>query len=105
MIDLQKKIKDFCQENDLNCNIQSRILDIISELGELSKEILKSTQYGKIHSRVVSDNIMTEIGDVYFSLICLTNQLEVDAESAINMAIDKYKARLSTKSHIGSKRN
>jgi hypothetical protein len=68
MMDLQGKIKDFCLKNDLNCNLQSRVLDIISELGELSKEILKSTKYVKMPAGVVSDNIIMEIGDVYFTL-------------------------------------
>ena len=99
MMNLEVRIKDFCQKKDLNC-VQSR--DIISELGDFSKEILKSTQYGKIPLGIVSINIITEIRDGYFSLLGLIKQLRIEIDSTIQMAIDKNKKRLSTKGCINS---
>lgn len=44
-----------------------RLLDAMSELGEVSKEILKGTDYGK-KPLEYREEIKGEIGDVLFSL-------------------------------------
>ncbi len=100
---MQKKVKDFCNELNLNSSVESRVLDIISELGELSKEILKSNMYGKAQLKIVSDDLKLEIGDLYFSLLCLANQLEIELDGACESVLDKYKKRFATKSSINSK--
>ena len=42
--DMQSKVSDFVEENQLETEVEIRLLDLMSELGELSKESLKSTQ-------------------------------------------------------------
>ena len=42
--DLQLKIRQFCEEHHLECSSEHRTLDLVSEVGEFSKEILKSTR-------------------------------------------------------------
>ena len=93
MKEIQEKIKKFCKENNLNCPIEHRTLDLISEVGELSKEILKMSDYGTkpIKPR---EEITSEIGDVLFSLTILANQLNIDLEKALNLVLEKYKKRL-----------
>ena len=34
-----KKVRSFCNKNNLSSSIEHRVLDIVSEIGELSKEI------------------------------------------------------------------
>lgn len=90
MIDLQEKIKDFCRKNDLKCNVQSK--DIISQLdkfSESSEEFLKSTKHSKTRLEVVLKKMITEIRDGYSSLMGLIKPLLIEAENAIQMAIDK----------------
>ena len=41
MKDFQEKVNVTCKKNQLDSPIEHRILDIMAELGELSKEILK----------------------------------------------------------------
>lgn len=47
---------------------ENRILDIQSELGELAKEVLKSTNYGK-KELVITKELELELGDE-FAHIC-----------------------------------
>ena len=103
-LDLQKLVKDFNDEK--NCHtepmpVAARLLDIQSELGELSKEILKNTNYGKNDFYVSNDFIM-EFGDTLYSLICLANETNINMEKALDDALLKYKKRFEQKGNAGS---
>jgi NTP pyrophosphatase (non-canonical NTP hydrolase) len=43
-----------------------------------------------------------ELGDVYFSLLCLANATEVDLEQALEKVFEKYQKRFEGKGQIGS---
>ena len=101
MID-QKTILDFCNEHNINCSVESRLLDIISELGELSKEVLKATEYGKKLEIHCNQNLVLEFGDLLFSITCLANQLDIDMTKALDLVLDKYKKRFSERATISS---
>ncbi len=100
MKDLQSKIRQFCEEHHLECSSEHRTLDLVSEVGEFSKEILKATSYGK--TKVSATPAMEdELGDVLFSLITLANSLDVDLEAALEKALIKYRKR-AERGGIGS---
>lgn len=99
---VQKEIANFCQNYQLDIDPAYRLLDLVSELGEVSKEILKTTTYGKLPMPRAGDALKDEIGDVLFSLICLSNTLDVDMDSALKRALEKYKARLAKNGNPGS---
>ena len=71
MKDLQKRVKIFSEVNDFNKTpVEFRALDLVSELGEVSKEILKMTSYGA-KKLELNQEVGEELGDVFFSLISL----------------------------------
>jgi NTP pyrophosphatase (non-canonical NTP hydrolase) len=91
---LQETVKQFCHENHMNADIESRYIDLSSELGELGKEILKGTDYGtKDFSR--SKDLALEMGDLLFSLLALANTCDVDIEKALSDVLEKYRRRLA----------
>jgi len=94
MKEIQKKIKIFCKENDMESSVEHRTLDLMSELGEVAKEILKMSNYGKkpIEYR---EELKSEIGDVFYSLITLANILNIDLEDSLNQVLKKYQKRLA----------
>lgn len=94
LISMQKKIKEFVEKNNLDSSIESRTLDLVSEVGEVAKEVLKSTSYGKKPFNI-SAEMELEIGDVFFSLTTLANQLNIDIEKALDMVLSKYQKRLT----------
>jgi len=81
----------------------ARILDIQSELGELSKEYLKQTKYGT-EDFVLNDDFVLEIGDCLYSLLSLSDELGIDANFALDRVIEKYKRRVQNKNNMGSGR-
>ena len=90
---LQSDIKDFCTQHNMIIRPELRVLDLVSEVGELSKEILKGNNYGSKEFSQTSE-LESELGDVYFALLCLANELDIDAETALHRVLDKYKKRL-----------
>ena len=88
------KIAAFVREHDLDCGLNARLLDLASETGELSKEMLLATDYGK-RPFELSDAFGLEFGDVLFALLCVANEANLDAEASLNAALKKYAARLS----------
>lgn len=98
---IQAKIVDFCRGFELDADIASRLLDLQSEVGELAKEALRRTDYGKkrFSPSVEWEN---ELGDILFSLVCLANQSATDLASALSNALEKYEDRWEKKGSISS---
>lgn len=97
---LKEQVKNFCDEHNLGGSPEHRTLDLVSEVGELSKELLKASCYGN-KGAVSTTEIKNELGDVFFSLITLANSLNVDLETVLEQVLVKYKAR-AEKGGIGS---
>jgi len=93
MKDIQKKVEKFCTDNSIKTTPESRMLDVVSEVGEVAKEILLMTDYGKMPIKK-NQEIKTELGDLFFSLITLANHFDVDLEEMLTIALDKYEKRL-----------
>jgi len=64
---------------------------LVEEVGELGREINNIERY-KI-KREPSSALDIEIGDVFFSLICIANYFKVDIEDAILKTLEKYTKR------------
>ncbi len=93
MKELQEKIKIFCKEYNLDSPVEHRILDTMSELGEVAKEILKMSDYSRKPLKY-RDELKSELGDLFYSIITIANSFDIDLEEALNMALEKYKKRL-----------
>ena len=70
----------------------SRMLDISSEVGELSKEILKSTKYGE-KEFIMTNEFQEEYGDVLYSVLSMGIENGIDVEANINKMIKKMNSR------------
>jgi NTP pyrophosphatase (non-canonical NTP hydrolase) len=93
MKELQKIIKTFCLDNGLQSPAEHRVLDAMSELGEVAKEILLMSSYGRKPLKH-SDEIKSELGDLLFSVITIANSFNVDLEEALDLVFEKYKRRM-----------
>lgn len=93
MKEIQEKVKKFCKENNLETSVEHRTLDLISEIGEIAKEILKMTDYGR-KPLEFREGIKNELGDALFSLIAIANKFDIDLEEALNTVLGKYEKRL-----------
>ena len=93
MKDIQKKVKLFCEKNELNSPIEHRVLDTMSELGEVAKEILKMSNYGDSPIKY-NDNLKMELGDLLYSIITIANVFDIDLDEALNEVLRKYEQRM-----------
>ncbi len=103
MKDIQKEVSKMIEKYGLESPLEERFIDLVSEVGELGKEILKGSEYGKKEFDI-TDNIESEIGDVLFSLMCISNALDIDMKRALDSVLKKYNDRFSKKGNIGSGR-
>ena len=103
MNSIQEKVDELIKKYNLESSVEIRFIDLISELGELGKEILKGNEYGK-KDLSNTENIESEIGDTFFSLICVANGLNIDLQNALDNVLNKYENRFSNNGNIGSGR-
>ena len=98
---IQDQVARFVVEHDLETSVEVRLLDLVSEVGELAKEPLKSTDYGRVPF-VPTEAWADELGDVLFALTCLANSTGVDMGAALLAALSKYERRLDERETAGS---
>lgn len=103
---MQNKINTFNNTNSkyiTPCPVHTRLIDIISEMGELSKEYIKSTNYGNSQF-VLTDSFKEEYGDVLYSMLSLATELGIDSEDCIDKVLEKMEKRIIKNKTIGSGR-
>lgn len=98
---LQARTEAFVREHRLNEDIPSRVLDLASEVGEVAKEVLKGTDYGK-RPFTVTPNFAEELGDAFFEILCIANAAGIDLMNAIELTRIKMQRRIERNGHPGS---
>ncbi|MBR2709842.1 nucleotide pyrophosphohydrolase [Candidatus Saccharibacteria bacterium] len=101
MKNLQEKIKNFSAEHHLGGAVETRFMDLVSEVGELGKEILKGTNYGEEEYKK-TENLESEMGDALFALVMCANAADVDLDRALKGVLEKYEKRFAHTKTIGS---
>ena len=91
--ELQRVVREFTEKAGIEAALPSRLLDLTSEVGELAKELLCGTAYGKQEFKPTA-GWSDELGDVAFVLFVLAAQSGVDLETATQRSMAKYKMRL-----------
>ncbi len=82
--DIQAFAQTLCEEKSwTDRNPSQRFRYLISEVGELSKELVRLEWQGDDHEQV-KQNIGHEIYDIVWNLCDLANLLEIDLEAAFN---------------------
>ena len=99
---ISEEVREFLNVSKTFSDTFVRLADIQSELGELSKEILKATRYGKTETPTRHESIEDEYGDLLFSVLALGVELKTDPEYCLRKSIEKYNKRLEKTGQIGS---
>ena len=100
--DAQSRVAEFVAANDLEAPAAYRLLDAVSELGEVSKAVCTSSGYGDDPGSVSIP--ADELGDALFALLALCEELDVDAAAALETSLEKYARRLESTGEAGSGR-
>ena len=104
MRDEQYKVRDLIGTYHLKAPASARCLDLVSEVGEVAKELLKASDYGKRETVQVTADMPGELGDCLFSLLALCDSLDIDAKDALEGAMNKYRTRWEHRGDVGSGR-
>lgn len=89
----QEKVAAFIEAEGMEAPPAYRLLDLISEVGEVAKDAAESTNYGSTPTdlEVKSD----EIGDVLFALLAFSEAVDINADAALDESLEKYGDRIS----------
>ncbi len=98
----QERVEAFVAEHDLEAPADIRLLDLVSEVGELAKEILVASDYGT-RPPDTGPGWAEELADVYFSLLCLANATGVGLTEQLAEVLEKYESRLTEGGDPGSR--
>lgn len=99
-MDAQDRVARVVAEHELAAPPAYRILDLASEVGEVAKEAAVASDYGEQPEGV--EIAEDEVGDVLFALLALCDELDIDAEAALDTAITKYESRIDAGGDPGS---
>jgi NTP pyrophosphatase (non-canonical NTP hydrolase) len=102
MTNWQRQVAVFARHHDLLYDPSTHALDLVSEVGEVAKEVLLSTDYGR-RTPQIRPQLVDELGDALYSLLALTEACGVDAGGALDIALEKYERRLAKRGEPGSK--
>ena len=100
---IQERVASFVDMHALRAGAEARVMDLVSEVGEVAKEVLEATRYGE-QPFATTAAWPDELADVFFSLICLANATNVDLDQALEGALEKYRQRLIARGDAGSGR-
>ena len=95
------EVREFNREHDLELSPEHRVLDLVAETGELSKEVLKASGYGDGEAEATPE-LVDEFGDVYYCLLSLADELGVEPEAALAASVEKYRERAREGDGVGS---
>lgn len=98
---MQGLVSEMVKRYGLETTPELRYVDLTTEVGELGKELLKGSDYGK-KTLEKTDNLESEMGDTLFSLTCIANSLNIDLQTALVNVMKKYQKRFNEKGSIGS---
>ena len=101
MGDQQRDVARFTQRHDLQHDVVTHALDLAAEVGELAKEILLATDYGRRRASFRPE-LTDEVGDALYSLLALAEACGVDAEDALRASLSKVERRLADLGEAGS---
>jgi NTP pyrophosphatase (non-canonical NTP hydrolase) len=97
----QEKVVQFAQSHNLLHDPAIHALDLVSEVGEVTKEILLATHYGQRSPKFRAE-LAGEIGDALYSLLLLAESCSVKADDALEATLGKYIARLEIHASPGN---
>lgn len=95
------KVLNFINKTGYTSSTEMRLLDIASEVGEVAKEVLKSSSYGKTDFSI-TESFIEELGDLYFSLLCLAAENQIDLSKELDKILAKYNRRIEERNSMGS---
>ncbi len=92
MKDIQNKVWKFCEKHKLNEHIRERFVNLVSNLDKHGNSIMKLSDHGKEPLRY-KEELKSEVGQLFFDIINLSNTLNIDLNEALETIFSKYEKK------------
>ena len=89
-----KSLEDFIARHNLETAPEWSLLDIQAQLGELTRALLKQTNFGRETAPLESPIAHEKIGDLMFAIAYFALLHNVDLETAMNDSIKRFEKKL-----------
>lgn len=94
----QKEVEDWIQKFEEGYWSSLSILArLIEELGEISRILNALDGEKKPKEQLNEERLQEELGDLQFTLICLANKFDIDLQEALEIVMEKYSERDSSR--------
>jgi NTP pyrophosphatase (non-canonical NTP hydrolase) len=91
------RLEAFIARHQLHTPPEWSLLDMQVQLGELSRSLLKQTQFGQEASPLAPEMARQKIGDLMFALAYFSTLYDVDPEDALWESVSRFEAKLKVK--------
>jgi len=98
----QTLVKRFMKQYPQTMTVQTCMNDLVSEVGELAKEINVSTSWSRESDHVYRPNARKELGQVLFTAYQLAENMGMNADEALLDVIEEFTQRYLKQGHTGS---
>jgi NTP pyrophosphatase (non-canonical NTP hydrolase) len=102
-MDWQERVAACACAHGLLHDPAAHALNLASEVGEVAKEVLRATDYGR-RAPELCPALIAEVGDALYSWLALAESCSVDAGEALEQALNRYQQRLNQTGTAGSQR-
>ncbi len=87
-------LEDLLARHDLKTAPEWSLLDMQAQLGELTRALLKQTQFGREEIQLPPEIAREKIGDLLFALAYFAHLHNVDLETALHNSIARFEKKL-----------
>lgn len=91
--ELQGYVKEFVNERNWQTPASDVLIHMLEELGEVARNVLKMKNYGGQHTSDSGNNMHEELADVFYLLLKLANESDVDLMDAFGQKMEKNSKR------------
>lgn len=98
----QLKVNEFLKDYKISTPLQSRILDLASEMGECCKLAFNESISSEKGKDFQLEKWKEELGDCLFSLLTCFESLGINSSESLDAVLAKYKKRFNEKGKIDS---
>lgn len=89
-------LEDLLSRHDLKTAPEWSLLDIGVQLGELTRALLKETQFGRENVPLSHELAHEKIGDLMFAIAYFSSIHNVDIETAMRDSIQRFEKKLES---------
>ena len=87
-------LEDFIARHNLETAPQWSLLDIGAQLGELTRALLKQTNFGREDIQLPPEIAHEKIGDLLFAIAYFAHLHNVDLETAMHDSLARFEEKL-----------